>query len=159
VRLDLRKRTSDPRFRIQTRHSVSQCLGLHVSAHIEHALYSIHYRNGKVADGFDTRLALACEGHAICVLAGQGHLCEPKDVPSIVDAIECVFNMSGHMEPKTLADTMSCLDAESWIAGALAEIEAHLTNGTWELAQLPPGRVGDRVAMGLQTQAEAGWFR
>jgi len=44
------------------------------------------------------------------------------------------------MEPKTLADAMSRPDAESWIAAALAEIEAHLTNGTWELAQLPPGR-------------------
>ena len=32
------------------------------------------------------------------------------------------------------------------MAAALAEIEAHLQNGTWELAQLPPSRraIGSR---------------
>ena len=64
----------------------------------------------------------------------------------LVDAVECAFNTSGQMEPRTLADALSRPDAELWIATALAEIEAHLTNGTWELAQLPPGRraIGSR---------------
>jgi len=58
----------------------------------------------------------------------------------VVDAIECTFNTVDSMEPRTLVDAISCPDAASWIAAALAEIEAHLENGTWELAQLPPGR-------------------
>src|SRR5882757_3219309 len=44
------------------------------------------------------------------------------------------------MELRTLADTLRRPDAEKWVAAALAEIEAHLENETWELAQLPPGR-------------------
>jgi len=44
------------------------------------------------------------------------------------------------MEPRTLADAISRPDAASWIAAALAEVEAHLENGTWELAWLPLGR-------------------
>jgi len=60
------------------------------------------------------------------------------------------------MEPKTLADAMSRPDAESWIAAALAEIEAHLTNGTWELAQLPPGRraIGSRWVFKLKRKPD-----
>jgi len=64
----------------------------------------------------------------------------------VVDTIECTFNMSESMELRTLVDAISCLDAALWIAMALAEIEAHLENGTWELAQLLPGRraIGSR---------------
>ena len=58
----------------------------------------------------------------------------------VVGAIECAFNTSESMEPRTLADAISRPDAASWIAAALAEIDAHLENGTWELAQLPLGR-------------------
>jgi len=58
----------------------------------------------------------------------------------VVDAIECAFNTSESMEPRTLADVVSRLDTASWIAVALAEIEVHLKNRTWELAQLPLGR-------------------
>ena len=58
----------------------------------------------------------------------------------VVDAMECAFSTSECMEPRTLADAMLRPDAASWVAAALAEIEAHLDNGTWELAQLPPGR-------------------
>ena len=58
----------------------------------------------------------------------------------VVDAMECAFSTSECMELRTLADAMSRPDAASWVAAALAEIEAHLDNGTWELAQLLPGR-------------------
>ena len=58
----------------------------------------------------------------------------------VVDVIEYTFNTSGSMEPRTLTDTVTHPDAASWIAAALVEIEAHLENGTWELAQLPLGR-------------------
>jgi transposase InsO family protein len=64
----------------------------------------------------------------------------------IVDAIECAFITSQSMEPKTLAEALTRPDAESWISAALAEIEAHVENGTWKLAQLPPGKraIGSR---------------
>jgi len=63
----------------------------------------------------------------------------------VVDAMECAFSTSECMEPRTLTDAMLCPDAVSWVAASwvaavLAEIKAHLENGTWELAQLPPGR-------------------
>ena len=64
----------------------------------------------------------------------------------LVDAVECALNTSVSIEPKTLADVLKRPDADRWVAAALAEIEAHLQNGTWELVQLPPGRraIGSR---------------
>ena len=58
----------------------------------------------------------------------------------LVDAVECALNTSITIEPKTLANALKWPDADKWVAAALAEIEAHLQNSTWELAQLPPGR-------------------
>ncbi len=71
--------------------------------------------------------------------ANSGAELDSIDIP-LVDAIECAFITSGSMEPRTLADTLTRPDAERWVTAALAEIEAHLENDTWELAQLPPGR-------------------
>lgn len=64
----------------------------------------------------------------------------------LVDAVECTLSMSVNIEPKTLADALKQPDANKWVTAALAEIEAHLQNGTWELAQLLPGRraIGSR---------------
>jgi len=42
------------------------------------------------------------------------------------------------VEPKSIAGALKPPDTSA--AAVLAEIEAHLQNGTWELAQLPPGR-------------------
>src|SRR5258706_15652017 len=77
--------------------------------------------------------------------ANSGAELDSIDIP-LVDAIECAFITSGSMEPRTLADALTRPDAERWVAAALAEIEAHLENDTWELAQLPPGRraIGSR---------------
>jgi len=58
----------------------------------------------------------------------------------ILDAMECAFIASQSMEPRTLAEALTRPDASLWISAALAEIEAHVANGTWELAQLPPGK-------------------
>jgi len=37
-------------------------------------------------------------------------------------------------------------DGANWVEAALKEIEAHVQNGTWELAQLPPKKraIGSR---------------
>ena len=83
-----------------------------------------------------------------CVLHGRlpGALVEAnltvadKFIPvPVVDAIKCVFATSAAMEPRSLAKAVAHLDGESWIVAALLEIEPHLENGTWELAQLPTG--------------------
>jgi hypothetical protein len=64
----------------------------------------------------------------------------------LVDAVKCALNVSVNIELKSLAEALARPDADKWIAAALAEIEAHVENGTWELAQLPPGRraIGSR---------------
>ena len=74
----------------------------------------------------------------------------------VVDAIECAFNTSAAMEPRTLAEAVARPDGESWIAAALSEIEAHLENGTWELAQLPAGRraIGSRWVFKVKWKAD-----
>jgi len=63
----------------------------------------------------------------------------------VVDAIECTFNMSESMELRSLVDVILHPDTASWITAVLAEIEAHLENSMWELAQLPPGRRAIRL--------------
>ena len=60
----------------------------------------------------------------------------------LVEATECIYTISDS-EPRSLTDALRRPDAEEWVKAAL---EGHLTNGTRELAQLPPGRrkVGSR---------------
>jgi len=43
----------------------------------------------------------------------------------IVDALECAFNTSAYMEPRSLAEAVGQPDADLWVVAALAEIEAH----------------------------------
>ena len=78
----------------------------------------------------------------------EAHLAIDADNVTIplLDAVECAFLTSQSMEPRTLAEALKRPDADSWISAALAEIEAHVTNGTWKLAQLPPGKraIGSR---------------
>jgi len=64
----------------------------------------------------------------------------------LVDAVECALNTSVSIELKTLADTLRRPNVDKWVAAALAEIEVHIQNSTWELTQLPPGRwaIGSR---------------
>jgi hypothetical protein len=60
------------------------------------------------------------------------------------------------MEPKSFVDALRRPDADKWVAAALAEIEAHLENGTWELTQLPPGRhaIGSRCVFKIKRQPD-----
>jgi len=64
----------------------------------------------------------------------------------LLDAVEFVFSTTTVMEPRSLAEALKRPDAAEWVKAALSEIEAHVQNGTWELAQLPPGRraIGSR---------------
>ena len=64
-----------------------------------------------------------------------GDICIP-----ILDTMECVFSTTAELEPKLLKEALKRLDTAEWVGAMLKEINAHLWNGTWELAQLPPGR-------------------
>lgn len=64
---------------------------------------------------------------------------EDLDIP-LVNAIKWAFLTSVILELKTLADALKQADADKWVDTALAEINAHVQNGTWVLTQLPPGR-------------------
>ena len=74
----------------------------------------------------------------------------------LLDAIECVFSTSSDLEPRTLHDALSCTDAPKWVEAALKEIKAHIQNGTWELAQLLPGKcaIGSRWVFKIKRTPE-----
>ena len=69
-----------------------------------------------------------------------------SDTFPVLGAMEFVFNTAAALEPKPLAEALRRPDADKWVEAALAEIEAHIVNGTWELVQLPPGKraIGSR---------------
>jgi hypothetical protein len=66
-------------------------------------------------------------------------LAEGVEIP-IHDAVEYALHTSGMIELRTLAEALRWPDAGKWVAATLAKIKAHVQNGTWVLAQLPPGK-------------------
>jgi hypothetical protein len=56
----------------------------------------------------------------------------------LVDAVEFALSMSAVSELRKLEDALKQPDVDKWVTATLAEIKAHMQNGTWELAQLPP---------------------
>ena len=64
---------------------------------------------------------------------------DPISFP-VLDAIKFTFNTTTALEPRTLAEALKQPNANRWIEAVLAEIKAHILNGTWELIQLPPGK-------------------
>jgi hypothetical protein len=74
----------------------------------------------------------------------------------IVDGIECALNTSTVIEPKTLAKALRCPDGDKYLDSAIAEIKAHLENGTWELARLPRGKraIGSRWVFKIKRKAD-----
>ena len=52
----------------------------------------------------------------------------------------------GHMvdslaEPQSFREALNSPEADQWEQAMLEEVTAHLTNGTWEIVDLPPGKV------------------
>ena len=68
------------------------------------------------------------------------------DIVPVLAAMDYALATVGTTEPRTLAEAMTRPDAAKWLEAAYAELQAHVTNGTWELAQLPPGKraIGSR---------------
>ena len=85
------------------------------------------------------RQSNACIPGALTDALTTTDLSEEFAVP-LVDAVECAFLISVKMELKTLAEALTCADANKWIDAALSEIDTHVRNGTWVLTQLPLGR-------------------
>ena len=79
--------------------------------------------------------ALAEDAFAVTADPSPDDICIP-----LLDAVECVFSTTTELEPRSLAEALKRPDADKWVGAALKEIDAHLQNGTWELAQLPHGK-------------------
>ena len=62
------------------------------------------------------------------------------DVVPIFAAMDYALATVGTTEPRTLAEAMVRPDAAKWLEAAYTELQVHITNGTWELAQLPPSK-------------------
>jgi hypothetical protein len=126
-----------------------------VPSSVHHVLPPVPPAVKQLVDHFEHHPALdvplpskrASKGRLPGALTEANSATVPDDVLiPLLDAIDCVFLTSVTMEPKTLADALRRPDADKWVVAALAEIEAHLQNSTWELAQLPPGKraIGSR---------------
>ena len=90
------------------------------------------------------QLPLKCSSQACCLGAlakDAGHIKDAEvDIVPIFAAMDYTLMTVGTTEPRTLAEAMAHPDAAKWLEAAYAELQAHVTNGTWELAQLPPGK-------------------
>jgi transposase InsO family protein len=94
--------------------------------------------------------ALAESAYAVADVS-PGDVCIP-----LLDAVECVFSTAAELELRSLVEALKRPDAAEWVGAALKEINAHLRNGTWELAQLPPGRcaIGSRWVFKIKRTLE-----
>ena len=93
------------------------------------------------------RASCACHPGALVKAedAFCAELAEDIIVP-VLAAMDFALATARPVELKTLAEAMVHPDAEKWLEVAYAELQAHVINGTWELAQLPPGKcaIGSR---------------
>jgi len=83
----------------------------------------------------------ASKGQQAGALA-EANLATPDGAITIllIDTIKHAFSGSDTIKPRTLAEALKQPDTDKWVAATLAEIKAHIQNGTWELTQLPPGK-------------------
>ena len=67
----------------------------------------------------------------------SGHLfCQPlTDI-----AYEVAYSSTAAAEPLSYSEALRHPDAEQWKQAALEELNAHSTNGTWELVPRPKGK-------------------
>ena len=85
-----------------------------------------------------------CSSWACCpgaLAEGASHIEDTKvDIVPIFAAMDYTLATVRMTEPRTLAEAMARPDAAKWLEAAYAELQAHVMNGTWELAQLPPSK-------------------
>ena len=101
------------------------------------------------------RASRARQPGALVEDAGCAESTEEVVVP-IFAAMDYALATAGTAEPRTLAEAMARPDAAQWLEAAYAELQARVMNGTWELAQLPPGKraIGSRWVFKLKRKPD-----
>ena len=93
-------------------------------------------------------LKQASRAHRLGALAEDPSHAESTevDIVPVLAAMDYALPTVRMTKPRTLAKAMTRPDAAKWLEVAYSELQAHVTNGTWELAQLPPGKraIGSR---------------
>jgi len=85
------------------------------------------------------------------------HFGEQDDFPgAFVSQPAQSFAASLGPEPTTYVQALGRSDAADWSKAAKEELDAHKLNGTWELADLPPGRkaIGCRWVFKVKRKAD-----
>ncbi|KIK49770.1 hypothetical protein GYMLUDRAFT_183693, partial [Collybiopsis luxurians FD-317 M1] len=75
-----------------------------------------------------------------------GEYWKQSDSDSSSDDTESNDGEYGHVvnclaEPQSFKEALNSPEADQWEQAMTEEITAHLTNGTWEIVNLPPGQV------------------
>ncbi|KIK60274.1 hypothetical protein GYMLUDRAFT_244299 [Collybiopsis luxurians FD-317 M1] len=67
----------------------------------------------------------------------------PEEGPADEHPIALRKSVRAHKppEPQSFKETLNSPEADQWEQAMTEEITAHLTNGTWEIVNLPPGQV------------------
>ena len=87
-----------------------------------------------------------CPG-ALVEVEDASHARSAEDIiVPVLAAMDFALATAGPAKPRTLAKALTCPDAERWLEAAYVELQAHVVNRTWELAQLPPSKraIGSR---------------
>ena len=82
------------------------------------------------------------QAHCLGALAEDaGHTESTEvDIVPVFTAMDYTLAAARTAELRTLAEAMTHPNATKWLEAAYAELQAHVMNGTWELAQLPLGK-------------------
>jgi hypothetical protein len=71
--------------------------------------------------------------------------------------------VSGEIEPQSFREAMNLPLADKWRDACLEEYNWHLTNGTWDLVELPPGMkaIGSKWVFQIKHNADGSieWFK
>jgi len=62
------------------------------------------------------------------------------DIEDTYIAYEVAYSCTAAAEPLSYSEALRHPDAEQWKQAALEELNAHSTNGTWELVPRPKGK-------------------
>ena len=78
--------------------------------------------------------------HSAMMVSGIDFVYSDEFMLDLHGALEQALNArspSSESEPCTFKEAMKRCYWESWFQAAMAEMQAHISNGTWELVQLP----------------------
>jgi len=78
------------------------------------------------------------------------------DIEDADIAYEVAYSSTFAAEPLSYSEALRCPDAEQWKQAALEELNAHSTNGTWELLPRPKGEkiIGSKWVFKVKRNAD-----